>query len=339
MRYKYFYRNFFYSTRILIIFDYHTAVKYLDGFVKSELICVKKYSKAYDGVDNQKKPITIIVTKDDYEKIVFQYKRLSEIGIDNFIYIDNGSTDGTIEWLKNKNNVSIYSINQKYNGTKKNGWQSKIINIFGLDRWYLILDSDEVLNYPNSENRSISHLVNFFEENDCIRPIAFLLDMHSNKLSLTKKKKLETFNYFDNNYQLSHHENGMMVKGGFRSNYFDFKDSNSPWLTKFPLFKATKNDVFRTHFSYPYYKNFSKNFLIVLQHYKFTHKDLEILEDIIREELYASKSKQYVIYKQKFDKKNFITKNIFTQKMSSSLDLLKIPLFENHMCKNWLEID
>lgn len=331
--YSHFYKNIRYSLFVLLALDYKNSKKFLNGYIKSDL---KPFNSNGEYNINPRHPIAIIVVKNDLEKIKLQYNSLEKLGIEHFVYIDNGSTDGSLEFLISKSSVKIFKTSQTYNGATKNGWQTRIIELYGYDKWYLILDSDEILDYPYSEEVGIDILIDFFESKKIERPISFLVDMHPKEFNLIKDKyNLKTdFTYFDTNLYPINTKQGTLVYGGFRQNFFNL-EGTSPWLTKYPLFKSSKNKIFRTHFSYPYSENLTDKFLLFIRHYKFTREDIHKFDGIISDGLYAKESLQYKIYKEKFNEKKIHANSEFSVKYNDSKDFLNIPLLDNYFHKEW----
>ena len=73
------------------------------------------------------------------------------MGVRHFVFIDNGSGDGTEQFLMGQEDVTLYSAPWPFEHRRKSGWLLQAIEETGTDRWYLRLDSDEFLTWEGME--------------------------------------------------------------------------------------------------------------------------------------------------------------------------------------------
>ena len=146
--------------------------------------------------------------RDLSENILIEYfiKYYKKIGITHFIFIDNGSKDGTFEYLKELDeNILLYST---YDDYKQAGygvdWVNDILNKKCKNKWCLVVDIDELI-YSDNLNKLINEMKSEGSTLCCF----LLLDMYSR--TDKKYKRGESFldhsNYFDkfsNYYHLPH---------------------------------------------------------------------------------------------------------------------------------------
>src|SRR5918999_664374 len=98
------------------------------------------------------------------------------LGAKYIAFLDNNSTDGTVEALREYNNVTVLRTKLPYkantgitrDGITGNGWSREIlfkqylISRFGKqDRWCLCVDIDELFDYPYSDVVSLRSLLNY----------------------------------------------------------------------------------------------------------------------------------------------------------------------------------
>ena len=282
----------------------------------------------------------ICAVKNDLEKIQFQYEKLKSIGVDNFCYIDNGSNDGTLEWLMEAENVNVYQTKDTFSSSKKNLWYYKVIKEYPMGQWFLILDSDEVPSFPHDEKIKISSLISFLEQNKIKNVDSFFVDLYPNKpiKDLKHDCPLDNFSYFDNRFYLKATFKGLSVKGGFRERVFYNGNFNSgPQLRKNALFKSSSNYIYGPHFGIPYHRNFVFMPIIAIKHYKFTYSDIKKIPVIVNEKLYANDSSEYKKYLNALSMDNTFYNSNSTQ-LITSLDLLNINLMRNSLVNEWLKI-
>lgn len=148
----------------------------------------------------------ISVLRDENVLIEYFIKYYKKIGITHFIFIDNGSKDGTFEYLKELDeNILLYST---YDDYKQAGygvdWVNDILNKKCKNNWCLVVDIDELI-YSDNLNKLIHEMKSEGSTLCCF----LLLDMYSR--TEKKYKRGESFldhsNYFDklsNYYNLPH---------------------------------------------------------------------------------------------------------------------------------------
>lgn len=109
---------------------------------------------------------------------VLQHHR--RLGVDEFLIVDNGSTDGTLQYLEAQADVSLFLSEQPYSqGRYGLDATNALLDRYGEGRWCLTIDADEYLVYPHCENKSLSLLVRYLERQGAEAVTAILLDLYS----------------------------------------------------------------------------------------------------------------------------------------------------------------
>jgi len=107
------------------------------------------------------------------------YRRL---GISRFFVIDNESSDGTLEHLLDQSDVHVWhtagSFREARCGTD---WIEFLLQNYGVNHWCLVVDVDELLCYPDYENRRLEALCADLDREGKKAFLAILLDMYSDK--------------------------------------------------------------------------------------------------------------------------------------------------------------
>ena len=104
------------------------------------------------------------------------YKRL---GVTRFIFVDDGSSDGTAEYLAPMSDVDLYRSNISYMESNRGIlFKEEIVRRYGKNRWWLFVDIDEYLVFEGAEDRSLRDLIASLERRKIRRLLAPLLDMY-----------------------------------------------------------------------------------------------------------------------------------------------------------------
>lgn len=274
------------------------------------------------------KPILICPVKNDIVRMIKFMDYYRKNGVKNFVIIDNHSDDGTFEFLMEQDDVTVMRIRDTYTTDRREAWINRIIAYYGFDRWYIVVDSDELLSYPGIEEHGIDDLISYAESNSRYRMRAIMVDMYSENALCKLNEDSDYFEqccYFDTDtYQEAFSDILDIIIGGPRGRVF-----NDPaYLTKYPVFKFEKGDIQgKSHFQFPYKKNKNIPCELCLLHYKFFPGDLEKIESRVRSGNYHNGSIQYSKYLKTFTEEgNVYAFTDESMKFNTSEDLLKINL-------------
>jgi hypothetical protein len=96
-------------------------------------------------------------------------------GARHFVFVDNGSTDGTVDRLRHAPATTVFETRLPYGRFQ---WliRRHLVTRFALQRWSLSLDIDERFDYPFSEVVSMPSLLRYLENRGATALVAYLLD-------------------------------------------------------------------------------------------------------------------------------------------------------------------
>src|SRR5215216_3148438 len=100
----------------------------------------------------------------------------TSMGVKHLFFLDNGSTDGTIEALKEYDNVTVLRTTLPFKRYKVSIKQY-LMERFGWGRWSLCVDIDELFDYPYSDVEGVDSLLRYLNERTYTAVVAQMLDM------------------------------------------------------------------------------------------------------------------------------------------------------------------
>lgn len=283
----------------------------------SDCVCLKKECGWNEVACDD--PILLCNVKDDLRRMQMSVEYHRKLGISHFAVLDNGSTDGTLEWLLQQPDVEVYTVQEKYNSKVRAGWILKVALCYGMDRWYLIVDSDELLVYDGEQ--TIQQFIGILEKSHITRSLGLMIDMYAQESDLLGSSDDEIYSrykYYDqDSYRMVMGEFAPLIAGGPRNRYFGIPENGvCECLTKFPLFYWRKGEIYAYHYACPFEDNFKADICVGLLHYKFLDGDMEKYRRITMDGNYAGGS---FLYKHYLDEVNETGKISFMDKNSRQL--------------------
>ena len=98
------------------------------------------------------------------------------LGVKHIFFLDNGSTDGTVEALKKYENVTVLRTKLPYKEYMY-AMRQYLVERFGRGRWCLCVDIDELFDYPYSDVVGLGSLLRYLNGNSYTAVVAQMLDM------------------------------------------------------------------------------------------------------------------------------------------------------------------
>jgi len=219
------------------------------------------------------------------------------LGVDRFVVLDNGSTDGSVELLARQADVDLYQVRRRFLPLRKQGWINRAIAQYGYDRWYVYADADEHLVFDSAGARSLADVIAFAESRGLRRLRGMLVDMYAPGPIFARTRgagcMAEAFPLYDGDtYRESLCKERISRKGGPRGRL-----NLDPELTKYPIFHIKHGEVFANpHHIYPYMDNFTSSCYIAILHYKFNANLVPKIYRALRTNCYFNGSAEYRHY-------------------------------------------
>jgi len=250
---------------------------------------------------SSERPIVICIVKDDLIRMKLFLTHYRKMGIDSFFILDDSSTDGTREYLLDQSDVTVFESNVQYSTIIRQVWVNKMISYIGKNRWFLIVDSDELFDFSEEYSNSIMDYVKDLEAKEVSRAKALLLDMFCEKGLyadvIEKPEDIEKeYKYFYPYYYLEPTHYDVSVKGGARQIFFN-ESGKMPIASKYPLIYIDSEDIlFNSHVYFPFKRNVPNRPSTVLKHYKFLPGDQEKYIERIKKKNFEGNSQEYKAY-------------------------------------------
>jgi len=183
------------------------------------------------------------------ERIRLPYflKYYREMGINHFLFVDNGSDDGSREYLAGQPDASVWTTDKSYKRAKFGiDWLNWLQSRYGHGHWTLVVDPDEFLVYPFCDTRPLRALTDWLDASSIKSFSAMLLDMYpkgpiAGFAYREGQNPMEIADWFDSgNYTIR--RNGvygnLWIQGGPRARcFFPLTPGKAPALNKIPLVK------------------------------------------------------------------------------------------------------
>lgn len=185
------------------------------------------------------------------------------LGINHFLFVDNDSDDGSLDYLAKQPDVSVWHTGASYKRSRFGvDWLNWLARKYGHGHWCLTVDPDEFLIYPFCDTRPLRALTDWLDASSIRSFPAMLLDMYP-KGRLNEQgyepgqDPIEIACWFDSgNYTIRRNKRfgNLWIQGGPRARvFFPDQPEKAPALNKIPLVKWHRNYVYvsSTHMLLP----------------------------------------------------------------------------------------
>ena len=207
--------------------------------------------------------LAFVVLRNERIRLPYFLDYYRKLGVNHFLIVDNGSTDGSREWLAEQPDVSLWHTEASYKRARFGmDWLNGLLRRYGHGHWTLTVDPDEFFVYPFCDTRPLRALTDWLDSSAIRSFSAMLLDMYPKgpidaEPYREGQDPFEIASWFDSgNYQIARDKTygNLWIQGGPRARQF-FQDvpARAPALNKIPLVKWHRNYVFAssTHMLLP----------------------------------------------------------------------------------------
>jgi glycosyltransferase involved in cell wall biosynthesis len=199
----------------------------------------------------------VMIVRNEVLRLESNLKHHRDLGVDRFFVIDNGSDDGTIEFLEAQPDVHLFATADKFSSSWGGAlWKNALLDAYATGHWVLNLDADELFVFPRFEALGLRNFCTFLDGADARGVFCLMLDMYSDRSPAETRHPpgaslIETCPFFDRRtYQLLRAEGlfpPMQIYGGVRERLFRQHLGDryrAPMISKVPLVKWAVGDRF-----------------------------------------------------------------------------------------------
>ena len=226
---------------------------------RRELACVHDRTSRIGNQD-----ILLFATlRNERVRLPFFLSYYRKLGVQHFILVDNGSDDGSGEYLRSQKDVSLFATTASYRKARfGTDWLNWLQRRYAHGHWALTVDIDEFFVYPFCDTRPLTALTDWLDSLESRAFSAMQIDLYprgdiQEQTYREGQNPLEIVKWFDStNYTISKNSDykNLWIQGGPRARAFFADDPESaPALNKIPLVKWHRSYVYAnsTHMLLP----------------------------------------------------------------------------------------
>ncbi len=177
-----------------------------------------------------------------------------DLGVDHFLFVDNGSDDGTADYLAEQPDVSLWQTDDSYRLSRFGmDWLGWLQMKYGHGHWCLTVDADELLVYPQHDTRNLPDLTARLDHQGRRSFGALMIELYPRgPVGQTTYQPgtdpVAALPFFDpDGYRSTWHPifRNLWIQGGVRDRVFFGPDpARAPTLNKTPLIKWDRRHAY-----------------------------------------------------------------------------------------------
>ena len=194
-----------------------------------------------------KSQLLVATLRNERARLPYFLKYYRDMGVDHFLFVDNGSDDGSGAYLAAQPDTSVWTTTASYKAARFGvDWVNALLRRHAQGRWALVVDVDEFFLYPFCDTRPLRALTDWLDDAGLRSFGTMILDMYpkgpvADQPCLEGRNPFEIAHWFDSgNYAISRNPQfrNLWIQGGPRARaFFAETPRAAPALNKVPLVK------------------------------------------------------------------------------------------------------
>ena len=191
--------------------------------------------------------LAAMTVRNEATRLPFFLEHHRRLGVAHFLVVDNGSDDGTRDYLAAQADVSLWSTQASYRLSRFGvDWLTWLQIRHAHGHWCLTLDADEIFIYPYHDTRDLRALAGWLERQGQASFGALMLDMYpkgplAEQSHASGDDPFRTLQWFDSgNYMIQRKPDlqNLWIQGGVRARrFFAENPRRAPTMGKTPFVK------------------------------------------------------------------------------------------------------
>lgn len=121
--------------------------------------------------------ILVAVTRNEALRLPAMLAHSRRLGVDRAIIIDNGSTDGTRDYVRSLDWAHLIDASADYASSNFGvDWTNPVLDLFCRDHWVVVADADELLVYPGCDEADLHRFCAHLDATGAEAMPVFMLD-------------------------------------------------------------------------------------------------------------------------------------------------------------------
>lgn len=188
--------------------------------------------------------------RNEITRLPWFFRHYRALGVDHFLMVDNGSDDGSVPYLLDQPDVSLWQTDASYRAARFGlDWLTWLQMRYGDGHWTLMADADELLIYAHHETQTLHDLTKWLDARGQPAFGALMLDLYPKgplgaqdyDPQTDPTEILTGFDPAPYRAQRQSPMGNLWVQGGVRERaFFADQPRKSPTLNKIPLVRWSR---------------------------------------------------------------------------------------------------